>query len=169
MLKAWHFVADKLRDGQPVPADGEWLVFKGQPILCQQGLHASRDPFDALQYAPGSTLCLVECAGTIVESNNKLVCTKRRIVKRIDATKLLRDFAKQQALSVVHLWKAPQVVLNYLNGDDSNRKAAYNAASSTAESAAWRAAYAASSAASSAAYAASSTFNKLVAEAFKGR
>ena len=61
MTIAYHFVDEKLRDGRPIPADGEWLVHEGDAVLCESGLHASRDPFGALQYAPGATLCLVEC------------------------------------------------------------------------------------------------------------
>jgi len=25
MIEAWHFVGEKLRNGDPVPEDGEWL------------------------------------------------------------------------------------------------------------------------------------------------
>jgi len=64
---AWHFVSDTLRDGRPVPADGVWLEHKGKLKMCVSGLHWSREPFDALQYAPGETLCLVEIGGEIVE------------------------------------------------------------------------------------------------------
>jgi len=77
---AWHFVGDSLRDGRPVPKDGEWLIHTGDLRMCKTGLHASEHPFDALRYAPGPTLCRVECAGEIVRGDDKLVCTKRRIV-----------------------------------------------------------------------------------------
>ena len=139
---AYHFCGSTLRDGSPIPKDGEKLIFHEQPILCQQGLHASIEPFDALQYAPGATLCQVECGGIILRQHDKLVCTERTIIKRIDATVLLRYFARIQALKVVHRWDAPQVVLDYLmTGDESIRVAAYVAAQGTAwaasRSAAW--------------------------------
>lgn len=51
---AWHFVGETLRDGRPVPPDGEWLTHDGVCVLCESGLHASRDPFDALYHAPGA-------------------------------------------------------------------------------------------------------------------
>ena len=86
-IRAWHFVGAKLRDGSAIPADGVKLRFAGEPIMCKRGLHASIDPFDALQYAPGSTLCLVDCSGKVIEGHDKLVCTERTIVARIDATK----------------------------------------------------------------------------------
>ena len=152
MIRAWHFVGDTLRDGRPVPQDGKWLVHQGPLVICQSGLHASLDPFDALQYAPGPILCLVECDGDIHHQRDKLVCRRRRIVARRDATEGLRYFARMQALSVIHLWDAPDVVLDYLmTGDEVNRDAARAAAWATASAVAW---YAASAAAWDAASAA---------------
>ena len=140
MTRAWHFVGDTLRDGSPVPADGVLLHFDGRPIPCQQGLHASEHPFDALNFAPGPNLCLVECGGIIVPHGSpvdKIVCQERTIIARMDSTPLLRHFARQQALSVVHLWDAPQVVLDYLMGDDAARAAARAAAWAAAWAAEW--------------------------------
>jgi len=111
---AWHFVGNRLRDGAPIPKDGEKLVYPGQPILCHRGLHASLQPFDALRFAPGNTLCLVECGGVVHIGAGKLVCTERTILARMDAEPLLRQFARAQALSVAHLWSPPKVVLDYL-------------------------------------------------------
>jgi hypothetical protein len=142
MIRAWHFVGDRLRDGRPIPADGEWLEHNGPLILCQQGLHASRHPMDALCYAPGSTLCLVDCDGEIIESNDKLICRKRRIVARCDATEALFYFAKMQALSVAHLWEPPEIVLDFLMTGE-NRDAAWDAARDAAWDAARDAAWAA--------------------------
>jgi hypothetical protein len=130
-MKAWHFVGDKLRDGSPVPADGVKLIHRGKVIPCQSGLHASEHPFDALKFAPGPVLCLVECGGLIVPHGSpvdKIACSERTIIARMDATPLLRYFARQQALSVVHLWDTPQIVLDYLMGDDAARDAARLAA-----------------------------------------
>lgn len=141
-VRAYHFVGERLRDGRPVPKDGEKLVFHGEPILCKQGLHASRHPSDALKYAPGPTLCLVDIGGQIVEDEDKLVGTERTIIRRIDATELLRYFARMQAVSALDYWQdnPPDVVLDWLmTGDESLR--------STAGSAAWSAAWAAEAAA----------------------
>ena len=85
-------------------------------------------------------MCLVECGGAIVHGNDKLVCTERTIVVRMDAEPLLRYFSRQQALSVIHLWDPPQVVLDYLMGDDAARAAARVAAWDTARAATWAAA-----------------------------
>jgi hypothetical protein len=145
-ILAWHFVGKTLRDGSRIPRDGKLLIFKDAPIMCSKGYHASICPFDALQYAPGPILCRVECGGTLIRENDKLVCTERRILARIDATEMLRYYARQEALSVIHLWKAPQVVLYYLmTGHENIRDAAWvaarGAASGAARVAAWDAAW----------------------------
>ena len=146
---AWHFVGDKLRDGRPVPKDGEWLEYSGPLKMCESGLHWSREPFDALQYAPGETLCLVEVGGEIVEEKggDKGISTRRKIIARMDATELLRYFSRMQALSVIHLNEDlcnSEVVCDYLmTGDESLRDAARAAAWAAARDAAWDAARAA--------------------------
>lgn len=131
MIRAWHFLYEghKLRDGRTAPDDGVWLEHTGPVIACQSGLHASIRPADALQHAPGPILCLVDCDGEIKHESDKLVCSRRRIVARIDAREMLRYYACMQALSVVHLWSPPDVVLDYLmTGDESIKDAAWAAA-----------------------------------------
>ncbi len=161
--RAYHFVGATLRDGSPIPADGEWLTFDGPVKICECGLHASKHPLDALQYAPGETLCLVECDDIVAGHDDKFVCRRRRIIARIDATELLRDMARWCALQVIHLWDAPPVVREYLEtGNEALRDAARDAARDDARSdarsdaeAAWDAAEAAArSAARDAAWAA---------------
>lgn len=135
-MRAWHFVGETLRDGRPVPADGEWLVHDGPLVLCESGLHASVCPFDALRYAPGPILCLVELDGDILHGDDKVVAQRRRIVARQDVTSLLRGFARACARDVLPLWDAPDVVRRYLEtGDETIRSAAESAARSAAESA----------------------------------
>ena len=143
-MRAYHFVGDTLRDGNPIPADGVPLVFDGPVEICQTGLHYSLHPFDALQYAPGSTLCLVEVDDIVAAQDDKGVCRQRTIVKRIDATQLLHAFARRCALDVIHLWDAPPVVREYLEtGNESLRGAAWAAARGAARDAARGAAWAA--------------------------
>src|SRR5690606_5040072 len=130
---AYHFVGDTLRDGRPVPADGEWLEHDGLIAICASGLHASRRPWHALTYAPGPVLCLVEVEGIAAAQDDKLVARRRRIVRRVDLTADLHAFARQCARDVLHLWDAPDVVRRYLEtGDDSLRAAAYDAAGAAA-------------------------------------
>ena len=135
VITAYHFVGAALRDGRAIPPDGEWLTHDGPVIMCWSGLHASRDPFDALTYAPGETLCIVECEDVVREDVDKLVCRRRRIIKRAGATTMLREFARAQALDVAHLWDCPPVVRQYLETGDESLMAAARAA--RAASAAW--------------------------------
>ena len=143
-IKAWHFTAYKLRDGRPLPADREVLHHDGPLVMCESGLHWSRMPLAALQYAPGPILCRVEVWGDIIEDSDKGISRNRVILWRLDATDLLRKFARRCALDVAHLWDAPEIVLNYLRtGDESIRAAAWAAARDSAWAAAWDAAWAA--------------------------
>ncbi len=151
-ILAWHFVGNTLRGGRPVPADGELLTEK-KAILCAIGLHASVDAFDALQYAPGNILCRVKLGGKIVHGDAQVVATERTIVARIDATELMRSFARKQALKVKHLWDMPAVVEQYLLTGDESLRAAANASAYASADAAEAAAYAAAHASADAAYA----------------
>jgi hypothetical protein len=145
-MKAYHFTdGNKLRDGRPLLAIGEWLDHTGPIVPCESGLHASEHPFDALQYAPGEMLHLVEIDGELVthgDPPDKVVGRRRRIIASIDATDLLREFARWCALQVIHLWECPDVVRRYLEtGDESIRAAAaWAAARDAARDAAWAAA-----------------------------
>ncbi len=152
MLRAYHFVNKTLRNGAPVPPDGEWLTVDPKKLkMCYYGLHASEHPFDALNYAPGFTLCLVDLDGEILTQGNKVCAEKRRIVKRIDAKALTLKFARDCASDVLHLWNASQIVKDFLaTGENADAAAAYNA-----YAAAYAAANAAYAAAANAAYAAS--------------
>ena len=148
MIRAYHFVGATLRDGSPIPPDGEWLEFSGECVMCTSGLHWSRHPFHALTYAPGATLCLDDVDEIIAEQNDKGLSRRRRIVARFDATDMLWEMARWSALQVIHLWNAPQVVRDYLTtGDESLRAAAWAAARDAAQDAAWDAAEAAAGAA----------------------
>jgi hypothetical protein len=147
MIRAWHF----LRDDATAPPVGEWLEHSGLLVIGRSGLNASLHPFDALSHARGDTLCLVDCDGVIVYLPNKVVCSRRRIVARMNAEPLLRYFMRQQALSVAHLWEPPQVVLDCLMGDvlclvaaraavEATRATAVTAARAAAWAAVWDAA-----------------------------
>lgn len=139
MTLAWHFVGDRLRDGRPIPEDGVTLVHDGPLVLCQSGLHASINLEDALCYAPGNTICRVRVGGKIIHDTDKLVASERTILWRLDAEDVMRKFARQQALSVAHLWNMPDVVREYLKtGDPDLGDAASDAARTAARNAAMR-------------------------------
>lgn len=174
-ILAWHFCGDRLRDGTPIPKDGVWLKHDGPVVLCLSGLHASINPFDALRYAPGATLCRVALRGEIVTDNSKIAASERKIIARMDATEMLNYFARMQALSCVHLWDAPDVIFDYLmTGDNALRGAAWGATGAAAWDAAGAAAGAAASAAAwdaasaAASAAAKNDFTALVHECFEG-
>ena len=144
MNRAYHFTGNTLRDGSPIPPDGQWLVYDKPIVICETGLHWSRHPMDALQYAPGPNLCLVEVNRIVTEQTDKGVSHERKIGARFDATDLLWDMARWSSLQVIHLWDAPQVVRDYLTtGDESlraaARAAAWDAARDAARDAAWAA------------------------------
>ena len=140
----WHFVGNTLRDGRPVPADGEWLVHDGPIEICASGLHGSRHPADALEYASGPVLCYCEFRCVVDESDDKLVARERRILRRMDATELLRYHARMCALRALDYAGSadiPSVVADYLmTGDEALRAAAWAAAWAAARDAAWAAA-----------------------------
>ena len=128
-MKAYWWFGYTLRDGRPIPPDGAWLEHTGPLVLCKSGLHASLDPWDALTYAPGPWLAVVDLDGDMIRGDDKVCARRRRIVRRMDASKILRSFARAEALAVVHLWDAPTVVRTYLEtGDESLRAAARAAA-----------------------------------------
>ena len=138
-MLAYHFTGPTLRDGQPMPPRGAWLEHDGPLIPCERGLHASRDPFDALNYAPGVLLHRVEIDGAFVEHGtppDKLCAQRRRILATIDATALLREFSRWCALQAIHLWDAPKIAQDYLiTGEERRRDAAYAAAKTAASTA----------------------------------
>ncbi len=165
---AWHFLRLKdgvpvLRDGvTPAPALGEWLDHPGPVRICESGLHASWRVIDALKYLEweGAVACLVEVEGVAAEQDDKLACSRRRIVAIADADDILRTFAREQALLVIHLWDAPPVVREFLETGREDlraaawaaaRDAAWAAARAAAWAAAWDAAWAAARAAARAA------------------
>ncbi len=137
----FHFTNDKLRDGSAIPPIGEWLVHSGTVEPCVSGLHMSEHAFDALQFSPGNLLHKVELRYELQSHGNpidKWVGAERKITATINAEKLMRDFARWNALKVLHLWpNPPQVVVDYLKtGDESLRAAARDAARAAARAAA---------------------------------
>ena len=135
---AWHFVGDTLRDGRPIPPDGEWLEHHGPLEICESGYHGSERALDALQYAPGNTICRVEMGGEILHKEDKLDAMRRRILWRVDGEQAVRAFARWCALRVIGNWKASSVVAEWLTmGDEELRLVARDAAWDAARDAAW--------------------------------
>ena len=131
-IKCWHFLQNNKRlqwGTKEVVKVGKTYTCKGNIVMCENGLHGSRKILDALSYAPGSICCRVEIWGEAIEGNDKLVGRNRKVLSIIDATEILRKFARMCALDVIHLWYPPDVVVRYLKtGDESLRDAAGDAA-----------------------------------------
>ena len=174
----WHFTNNTLRDGSTIPDVGKILRHKGAVIPCESGLHMSEEPFDALQFAPGAILHHVKLRGKMISHGNpidKWVGRERIILQSINVTQLLRRFACDQALSIIHLCpNCPEVVLNYLKTADESlrgaaRDAVWGAVWGAARDAVWAAAWdAAWDAARDAAWdAARIEFNSIIYQLFQ--
>jgi hypothetical protein len=138
----YHFTNDRLRDGSSIPAIGEWLVHYGEVIPCVSGLHMSKQPWDALKYAPGNMIHKVELEVDLISHGSpvdKWVGRRRRIIASFDGEKLLRSFARWCALDVIHLWDAPIVVVEYLKTGDEGIRLEAAVESWTAEAESWTA------------------------------
>jgi hypothetical protein len=113
--------------------------------LCIWGLHASVKPLDALKYAPGSILYIVELSGQIVEGDDKVCAQRRTYLAELDAEELLREFAKRQALINIEKIKPYcsksdyNTIITYLQTGKgrSAAEAAARSAEAAAEAAAW--------------------------------
>jgi len=97
MMLAWHFLAKDKR----LQFGRRSRVYVGQTLrrnpnklsMCEYGLHASIDPFDALKYAPSPVICRVKLGGTILEEKDKCVASRRTVLWMKDIEKELRLFA----------------------------------------------------------------------------
>jgi hypothetical protein len=129
LMKGWHFIkGDRLRDGTKLEV-GKWLKHSGKLVMCESGYHASKRLIDALQYAPGDTICRVEVRGTIIHDSDKMVASERRCLWAIDGKDVLRRSTRLCALDVIDKWDAPEIVRRYLEtGDESIRADARAAA-----------------------------------------
>lgn len=138
------------------PEIGKSHSVKCKPVLCHAGLHGSVCAMDALQYAQSSRLWLVDITGDIKIGEDKICGQRREYIAVADVELVLREFARECALDVIHLWDAPQIVRDYLESGDDNLRAAARAAArvaawDAARAAAWDAARAAARAAAMAA------------------
>lgn len=84
--KAYHFTSNILRDGRPLPKVNQELRHDGLVKICKSGLHASEKLIDALYYAPGNLLHVVECKEIVEEEHDKFVCRSRTILETYPIT-----------------------------------------------------------------------------------
>ena len=134
--------------------------------MCRNGLHASEELINALNYAPSVNnlvLYRVRLSGEIIKGGDKAVASERTYLASVSVDKILREFARRQALINIEKIKPYcsqenyEVMLKWLTtGDEKYKSAAWSAAWFAAKSAAkcapkYAAEYAAVSAAKSAA------------------
>lgn len=123
--KDWYLFTDgvELWAGRPLPPVGEWLEQEGLLCLQSPALQASAHPFDALYYCSGTRLHLVELDGEMMESTTfpcYVRASRMRLLATLDATELIRRFARRCALDVASLGKMPDAVRDYLESGDEN-------------------------------------------------
>ena len=122
---------------------GKTHIVVGEIIPCKRGLHLSKRLLDALNYAPGPVIYKVRGSGIIVPHGDpvdKYACFERTyLAGGVDISETLRAFARSCALEVVHLWNAPEIVIEYLKTGDRKLRAEAQAADWAAQDAAWAA------------------------------
>ena len=72
---------------------GKTYTFKGKLILCEQGFHVCRAPKDTLNYYDYNKnfkLLEVEILGEVIESNNKLVTNKLKVLRVVPEREMLK-------------------------------------------------------------------------------
>lgn len=149
-MKYWHFLPDDgcLRYGNHEKVKVKHTLMHPpdfEPVLCKKGFHASKRAIDALQYAPGSLVCLVTLHGKIVHDDDKVVAHGRTVLAMADATNVLHEMACRCAENALKLIKNPdprsvaaiEAKRKWLRGEITNDE--LSAARSAAESAAWSA------------------------------
>ena len=145
-MRAFYFSNSdkKLRhnDGRQI-RKGRTHKVKCDPVLCERGLHASERLIDALKYAPGNHLWLVDLKGEIVTGDDKAVAVERKYIDGFDATDLLYEFSRKVALiNIKKIYKYCSqkdydLIVNYLEtGNAKIQSAAWSPAMSAAKSAA---------------------------------
>ena len=149
---SWHENGRRL-PGDPVAIGGQVTLIGGRIVPCKWGLHGSERLLDALGYSPCDTPVIGYCefGGTIKRETDKLAARSRTVLWTLDEAQsetVLRTHARWSALTVLHLWEAPDVVVRYLvTGDETIGAAAGDAARAAARAAAGDAARAAARAA----------------------
>jgi len=65
----------------------KWKTHKQKLELCSSGFHASKLLFDAIQYVTPGIICLVEYSGKMIDSDDKFVAERMRVIKTYRFTK----------------------------------------------------------------------------------
>src|SRR3990167_5430488 len=172
MIKRWKFLKKgmKYASGDQKWALNKWVKVDGELDMCNRGLHACKEPYEAFSYVQGEILAQVECKGEHLLDDNKECWREQRVIKTYRWTKkdslrlaifsselCLKNYEKEYPED-----KRPRDAIEaakkvLFKDTAKNRSAAESAAwsaGSAAESAAWSAARSAGLAARSAAWSA---------------
>lgn len=150
----WHFLREDGTTGygnrKPVP--GKLMHCRGELVLCENGLHASRRAIDALYYAPGPIVQRVELIGVRIDDTDKSCARTRRCLWIADAERTLHEFAvwcAERALQAerkagrepdARSWEALAVKRRWLDGQATDKQLhAARAAVWEARAAVWEA------------------------------
>ncbi len=92
----------------PLPTDdgpGDWLKVEGELEMCSNGIHLCR-PQDVVRWL-GPVIYEAEPSGEIIESDDKIVCRKARLVRRMGLwnERTARLFAADCAEHVLHIYE----------------------------------------------------------------
>ena len=145
-----------------------WVKHEGELKLCENGLHASDNALDSLEYIYGDRWFIVEARGTILKDEDKFVASEMRLVKELDVKKILVPFACFAARRCLKFFEekypndsrprnAIEAAEKYIKNPSEKNRAAADAAVEAAAKAAWTAARAATKAARAARAAAAGT------------
>ena len=129
----WHFCRNDKKLGFGDCREihkGRTLKVKVEPILCRQGLHASKKVIDALRYAQGDIICKVTLGDVVKHDTDKFVATERTVVAWANAEKLLHEFAclcaeralKKRGITDKGCWDAIKAKRDWLQGRITNKQ-----------------------------------------------
>jgi len=139
-MKAYYFAPNdnKLRYGDNREiVIGKMHTIKGIPKLCETGLHGSVKALDALKYAPGDMLYIVDITRNLDIGDDKICGQRRKYIIGFNTEKMLREFARKQALinieKIKPYTKEYDLILQWLKtGEEDIQYAAWYAAESAA-------------------------------------
>jgi hypothetical protein len=120
-ILAWHLIGNRRKlshNGGPAKqAPGVEKHLGLHVSLCNYGLHASRKLEDASRYHKGPYLRRVQCSGYVVESDDKLVCTERKILYTINIEDILNNVLFMEVDRLIKLQRKDGCKLSKPFGD----------------------------------------------------
>ena len=137
-MLAWYFAGkhNKLGFGDNrLVGVGKMHTVTCVPVLCESGLHGSVRVMDALDYARSAMLYRVDITRNVRIGADKICGQHRKYLSGFDATDVLREFGRKQALINVSKVKPHctaseyDEIINWLDtGNPKIRASAFNAA-----------------------------------------